>query len=102
MNATGIIGFSNHNARATVLLVGAAAPLRTGGFMPFVEIFVAEPRPLAERRQLADAVHRALVRTIDVPPDDRFQSIHVHPSADLIYDPSYLGIARSDGFVAIR
>jgi phenylpyruvate tautomerase PptA (4-oxalocrotonate tautomerase family) len=70
--------------------------------MPFVELFVAERRTAAERRKLADAVHRALVKTIDVPPDDRFQSVQVHSSADLIYDPSYLGIARGDGFVAIR
>jgi 4-oxalocrotonate tautomerase len=70
--------------------------------MPFVEIFVAERRSVAERRKLADAVHRALVRTVDVPSDDRFQSVQVHASPDLIYDPSYLGIARSDAFVAIR
>ena len=70
--------------------------------MPFVEIFVAERRPPAERRRLADAVHRALVRTIDVPLDDRFQSVQIHASADLIYDPGYLGIARSDDFVAVR
>jgi phenylpyruvate tautomerase PptA (4-oxalocrotonate tautomerase family) len=47
-------------------------------------------------------VHRALVQTIDVPAADRFQVIHVQPSADLIYDPSYLDIARTEDFVAVR
>jgi 4-oxalocrotonate tautomerase len=70
--------------------------------MPFVEIYVSEQRSPSLRRQLADAVHRALVQTIDIPETDRFQVVSVHPSSQLIYDPSYLGIARSDGFVAIR
>jgi phenylpyruvate tautomerase PptA (4-oxalocrotonate tautomerase family) len=70
--------------------------------MPFVEIFVSESRPREQRRQLADAVHRALVETVDVPLDDRFQAIRVHEQAELIYDPRYLGIARTSEFVAIR
>jgi phenylpyruvate tautomerase PptA (4-oxalocrotonate tautomerase family) len=73
-----------------------------GKIMPFVEIFVAETRPAEQRRGLADAVHRALVETVDVPKDDRFQAIHVHAKNDLIYDPHYLGISRTPEFVAIR
>jgi len=38
--------------------------------MPFVELFVPESRSAAERRQLADAVHAALVETIGIPEDD--------------------------------
>lgn len=70
--------------------------------MPFVEIFVSENRSPSQRRRLGDAVHRALVQTVDVPEDDRFQAIQVHASADLVYDPAYLGLARSPEFVAIR
>src|SRR3954468_18906566 len=70
--------------------------------MPFVEIFVSESRPREQRRQLADAVHRALVETVDVPPDDRFQVLGVREPAELIYDAGYLGIARTSEFVAIR
>ena len=70
--------------------------------MPFVEIFVSEARPPSERRRLCDAVHRALVETIDVPADDRFQALHVHAEDELIADATYLGIARTAGFVAVR
>jgi 4-oxalocrotonate tautomerase len=70
--------------------------------MPFVEIFVSENRSPSERRQLGDAVHQALVEAVDIPADDRFQAISLHASSDLIFDPAYLGVARSPGFVAIR
>jgi len=70
--------------------------------MPFVEIFMSEERPREQRRALADAVHQALVETVNVPLDDRFQAISVHESAELIYDPRYLGIARTSECVAIR
>jgi phenylpyruvate tautomerase PptA (4-oxalocrotonate tautomerase family) len=70
--------------------------------MPFVEIFVSERRSSDERRKLGEAVHRALVATVDVPPDDRFQVLSAHAASDLIYDPGYLGIARSPELVAIR
>jgi 4-oxalocrotonate tautomerase len=70
--------------------------------MPFVEIYVSERRSPGERRLLADAVHRALVRCVDVPEADRFQVIHRQPAADLLFDPAYLGIERSEGFVAVK
>ncbi|MEI9948434.1 MAG: tautomerase family protein [Pseudomonadota bacterium] len=70
--------------------------------MPFVEIFVSENRSPSQRRRLGDAVQQALAETVDVPTDDRFQAISLHASSDLIYDPAYLGIARSPEFVAIR
>ena len=70
--------------------------------MPFVEIFVSENRTPSQRRRLGDAIQQALVETVDVPQDDRFQAIHVLANADLVYDPAYLGISRSPEFVAIR
>jgi phenylpyruvate tautomerase PptA (4-oxalocrotonate tautomerase family) len=68
--------------------------------MPFVEIFTSPRRSGAQTRQLADAVHRALVATIGIPADDRFQAIL--PAAELIYDPGYLGIERSAEFTLVR
>ena len=70
--------------------------------MPFAEIFVSEARPASERQRLADAVHRALVETIDVPPDDRFQALHALAAGDLHANATYLGVARTSGFVAVR
>jgi phenylpyruvate tautomerase PptA (4-oxalocrotonate tautomerase family) len=51
---------------------------------------------------VGDAVHQAMVETIGVPPDDRFQVITEHPPEGLVYDPGYLGVSRSDGVVFIQ
>jgi hypothetical protein len=40
--------------------------------------------------------------SIGVPPNDRFQIITEHPKSDLIFDPGYLGIARSEALVMIQ
>lgn len=70
--------------------------------MPFVEIFVPAQRPAAEQRALADAVHQALVDTIGIPSDDRFQVLRPLGEGDWIYDPSYLGLARTPHALVVR
>jgi phenylpyruvate tautomerase PptA (4-oxalocrotonate tautomerase family) len=70
--------------------------------MPLVRISLAKGKPEAYRRKLGDAVHRALVETIEVPPLDRFQLITEHEAGDLVYDSMYLGIARSSDIVIIQ
>ena len=70
--------------------------------MPLVRISVLRGRPAQFRRWLGEAVHRALVETIDVPALDRFQLLTEHEQGDLVYDSSYLGIARSDGVVIVQ
>lgn len=70
--------------------------------MPLVRISVIRGRPPELRRRLGDAIHRALVETIDVPKLDRFQLLTEHEPGDLVYDSSYLGIARSDNIVIVQ
>ena len=67
--------------------------------MPLVRISVHKGRPAEFRRKLGDAIHRALVETIEVPPLDRFQILTEHEPGDLVYDPGYLGIARTNDIV---
>ena len=43
-----------------------------------------------------------MVESINVPPQDRFQVITEHPADGLIYDPSYLGINRTDDVLFIQ
>jgi phenylpyruvate tautomerase PptA (4-oxalocrotonate tautomerase family) len=69
--------------------------------MPLVRITVAQGTPAETRRAMADGVHAALVECANVPPDDRFQVVEQVPAADLVYDPSYLGITRS-GVVIVQ
>lgn len=70
--------------------------------MPLVRIDIIKGRTAAQRRSLGDAVHRALVEALGIPAQDRFQVITEHEANELAYDPSYLGIARSDRIVVIQ
>lgn len=70
--------------------------------MPLVRISLLKGRPAAQRHSIGDAVHRALVESVGVPALDRFQLITEHEPGELVYDPGYLGIARSDGIVIVQ
>jgi len=67
--------------------------------MPLVRISLAKGRTAEERRRIGDAIHRALVETIDVPPLDRFQLITEHEPEDFVYDARYMDILRSANLV---
>ena len=43
-----------------------------------------------------------MVDVLNVPADDRFQIVTEHDPDSLIYDPTYLGISRSDDIVIIQ
>ena len=70
--------------------------------MPLVRIELLKGKPASYRRKVGDAVHQAMVETIDVPAKDRFQLITEHDAEDFVYDREYLGIARSRDLVMIQ
>jgi len=70
--------------------------------MPLVRIDLAAGKPAEYRKALGDVVHESLVSAIGIPRDDRFQVITEHSAGDLIYDPTYLGIQRTDEFVVVQ
>ncbi len=70
--------------------------------MPLVRISLLAGKSDAQKRKIADAAHRALVETISIPAQDRFQIITEYAKTDLIYDASYLNINRTDGIVIIQ
>jgi phenylpyruvate tautomerase PptA (4-oxalocrotonate tautomerase family) len=70
--------------------------------MPLVRIALRTGKSLAYRGAIGEAVHQAMVETIGVPPLDRFQVITEHAAGDLVYDPSYLGIERTDAVVFVQ
>ena len=43
-----------------------------------------------------------MVEVLNVPAEDRFQIVSEHDADSLIYDPTYLGISRSDDIVLIQ
>src|SRR5262249_9842786 len=70
--------------------------------MPLVRVSVLRGKPREFRRQVGDAIHRAMVETIAVPPLDRFQVITEHEAGELVYDANYLGIKRTDDIVVVQ
>ena len=67
--------------------------------MPLVRIALRKGTKPEFRRAVSDSIHRAMVETIKIPEQDKFQVITEHDADLLIYDPAYLGISRSDGVV---
>lgn len=70
--------------------------------MPLVRISLIEGKSESFLQRAGDAVHRAMVETISVPAQDRFQIITEHKKSDFVYDPSYLGVPRTDGLIIIQ
>jgi 4-oxalocrotonate tautomerase len=70
--------------------------------MPLVRIALHKGTKPEFRRAVSDSIHRAMVESIKIPEQDRFQIITEHDEAGLVYDPSYLGISRSDGVILIQ
>src|SRR5687767_7669659 len=70
--------------------------------MPLVRISLVKGKPEAYRRKVGEAIHRALVEAVGVPPLDRFQLLTEHEPGDLVYDSNYLGIARSSDLVIVQ
>lgn len=70
--------------------------------MPLVRISLLQGKPPAQVKKIAGAVHAALVDTIAIPAQDRFQVITEHAATHLIYDPDYLNIHRSSDVVIVQ
>jgi 4-oxalocrotonate tautomerase len=70
--------------------------------MPLVRIALRKGTKPEFRRAVSESIHRAMVETIKIPEQDRFQVITEHDESGLVYDPSYLGISRSDGIIFVQ
>jgi 4-oxalocrotonate tautomerase len=69
--------------------------------MPLVRIDLRDGKDATYREELGLIVHEALV-SVGVPKDDRFQVISEHEPPNLVFDPTYLGIRRSEDLVIIQ
>ena len=70
--------------------------------MPLVRIDLRAGRSADFRRAVGDAVYQAMTEAGNVPVQDRFEVITEHDADGLLYDPSYLGVARSDAIILIQ
>jgi len=71
--------------------------------MPLVRISLKEGRSPTEKAAIGEAVHQAMIETITVPAEDRFQIFTEHGvEAPLVADRKYLGIDRTENVVIIQ
>jgi 4-oxalocrotonate tautomerase len=70
--------------------------------MPLVRIDLRRGKPAGYAAAIGEGVHRAMLETIGVPERDHFQVITEHPAHEVVYDPGYLGVSRSDDIVLIQ
>ena len=69
--------------------------------MPLVRIDLRKGKDAAYRLAIGQAVYAALL-SVGVPEKDRFQVIAEHDADTFLFDPSYLGIERTDDLVIIQ
>ncbi|MES3003409.1 MAG: tautomerase family protein [Pseudomonadota bacterium] len=62
--------------------------------MPFVRIELPPAIASDDAVRVGEAVHQAMVATIAVPPDDKFQVITQHGAGGIVCTPEYLGVVH--------
>ena len=70
--------------------------------MPLVRIDLARGKTEHYRRSVGDVVYEAMIATLNVPANDRFQIIAEHSESDFIIDRTYLGVERTDDVIVIQ
>jgi 4-oxalocrotonate tautomerase len=69
--------------------------------MPLVRIDLRKGMNAAYRQDIGRVVYEAMVAA-GVPEKDRFQVVAEHNANNFLYDPSYLGIERTENLVIIQ
>jgi len=69
--------------------------------MPLVRIDLRKGKDATYRQEIGQIVHEALI-SVGVPKDDHFQTISEHEPANFVFDPTYLGVRRSEDLVIIQ
>jgi|SRR5215472_9675203 len=70
--------------------------------MPLVRISVGEAVEREKRRLLADAVYDAMRATIGIPEGDKFVVLTSHAEDELVVDPGFMGMQRTNEFVLVH
>jgi 4-oxalocrotonate tautomerase len=70
--------------------------------MPLARIDLPVGKDPDYRKAVGDIVYEAMITVLNVPKDDRFQVITEHSAADLVIDPTYLGINRTADAIVIQ
>jgi 4-oxalocrotonate tautomerase len=69
--------------------------------MPLTQIYLRSGKPFSYRRAIADGIQKALTDAISVPAEERFQIITEVNSENLVFDPGFRNVSRSQDFMMI-
>jgi 4-oxalocrotonate tautomerase len=69
--------------------------------MPLVRIDLKKGKSAEYRAEIGRVVYEAMVG-VGVPQNDRFEVVAEHDIANFLFDPAYLGIARTEDLVMIQ
>jgi hypothetical protein len=70
--------------------------------VPFIRTAVPEDTPAAQRQAIVQAIHDALVASIGMPQDERFNLLTPYKADEFFFDRGFNGVARSDRVVVSR
>jgi 4-oxalocrotonate tautomerase len=70
--------------------------------MPLVRLSIPTAFTRERQQAFSNAVHEAMVETINVPAADRFQIVTRHGPDDLVIDPTFLDIERGADAVIVQ
>jgi 4-oxalocrotonate tautomerase len=70
--------------------------------MPIARVDLVQGKSADYRKAISEVVYDAMIKTINVPKDDRFQVITEHPAEGMVFDPNYLGIQRTADCIFIQ
>ena len=70
--------------------------------MPLARIDLLTGKSDEYRRTIGAVVYETMVEILKAPVDDRFQVISEHSPANMIFDPHFFGIDRSEDCVFIQ
>lgn len=70
--------------------------------MPLVHIHVPQGKSAEYRSAISDVVYNTTITVLNVLENNRFHVISEHSTTDLVIDPAYLGIQRSENAIIIQ
>src|SRR5579872_2412136 len=70
--------------------------------MPLVRIDLKRGKPADYRRTAGEIVYEAMRATLNVPQDDHLQILTEHDAEDLVINPDYVGIHRTEDCILIQ
>lgn len=70
--------------------------------MPLVRISIHSSTSDGQRAAIANGGYDAMRETIDIPDGDRFIVLSSHDKGEMLIDPHYMDVQRTDAYVLIQ